>query len=79
MKTKKFAASQPSGNPSPPISGGSARRAVSLKKPWPTKLALRHAYIESVERGERSVGIDEIERLARALGIDEPADLLADD
>jgi hypothetical protein len=31
---------------------------------------LRHAYVNSVERGERSVGIDEIELLARAFGIE---------
>ena len=36
---------------------------------------LRHAYVESVERGERSIPIDNIELLARALGL-EPADLL---
>ena len=36
---------------------------------------LRHAYIESVERGERCILIDNIELLALALGL-EPADLL---
>lgn len=36
---------------------------------------LRHAYIELVERGERSISIDNIELLALALGL-EPADLL---
>jgi transcriptional regulator with XRE-family HTH domain len=36
---------------------------------------LRHAYVESVERGERSIPIDNIELLARALGL-EPANLL---
>jgi hypothetical protein len=36
---------------------------------------LRHAYVESVERGERSIPIDDIELLAWALGL-EPANLL---